>query len=170
MKQFNKDYQLGTESEIESNNMLDAIFMTELKRDADDKANFDFVNDEYRVELKTRINTWYDKDKDIIFIKNRKGKVSAINTLYFDQVKLDKARDNIKNGCTREYYVVWRLMNDDFFYWKMNWTRGTGDNIFHEYKEFYIEDQYRDRGKGYAQDTKVVNVKDCYIEHAFNEE
>ena len=55
MKQFNNDYQLGTESEIESNDMLDAIFMTELKRDADDKANFDFVNDEYRVELKTRL-------------------------------------------------------------------------------------------------------------------
>ena len=55
---------------------------------------------------------------------------------------------NVRNTDKR-YFIVWKI-SGEYFYWEIN----------HDKKEYYIEDQFRDRGKGYRQETAVVNVKE----------
>tara|TARA_R110000796_G_C14507108_1_gene429506 strand:- start:563 stop:1057 length:495 start_codon:yes stop_codon:yes gene_type:complete len=154
MTQFDKDYIVGKQSEQESLPILNQIFETDLFHDEDDFAHFDFFNNNFMVELKTRFNTWFNAETDQFFTETKTGRIIEIDTLYFDSPKLQMAYQNIKKGCKKDYYVVWRLKNNQFYYWKMNWKGESQNRI-----DFYIEGQNRDCGHGYKQPRDVVNVR-----------
>lgn len=146
---FDKDYELGKQSEIDSLNDLSKFFKTELIQDDNQFTHFDFYSKDKKtfVELKTRDNTEYDEQKEYFVHTKADGKKSFFLTLYFDAVKKHEAYRN--RNTDKRYFIVWKISNE-YFYWEIN----------HDKKEYYIEDQFADRGKGYKQNTAVVNVKE----------
>jgi hypothetical protein len=148
MTRFDKDYELGKKSEHESHADLNKIFKTELIHDSEKFAHFDFFSKDHKifVELKTRENTLYDEEKEIFIHTKEDGKKCYFDSLYFDAVKKWEAYRN--RDTDKRYFIVWKI-SGEYFYWEIN----------HGKREYYIEDQFRDRGKGYRQETPVVNVK-----------
>jgi hypothetical protein len=148
MTQFDIDYAKGKQSEEESLNDLNKIFKTNLIHDDDKFTHFDFYSEDRKtfVELKTRENTEYDEEKEIFIHTKQDGKKCYFDSLYFDAVKKWEAYRN--RDTDKRYFIVWKI-SGEYFYWEIN----------HGKREYYIEDQFRDRGKGYRQETPVVNVK-----------
>ncbi len=149
---FDKDYELGKKSEEDSLNDLSNFFNTRLIHDDDKFTHFDFFSEDEKifVELKTRENTTYNEERGYFTHITDKGKICNFDTLYFDAVKKWEAYKY--KDTDKKFYIVWKI-SGEYFYWEIN----------HDKKEYYIEDQYRDRGKGYAQNTNVVNVKEYAI-------
>lgn len=146
MPRFNKDYELGKKSEIDSLPDLNKFFDTELIHDEDKFAHFDFYSKDEKifVELKTRENTKYNGD---YFIHTKEdGKQCFFDTLYFDSPKKHVAYKN--RNTDKKYFIVWKC-SGEYFYWEIN----------HDKKDYYIEDQFRDCGHGYKQQRDVINVK-----------
>ena len=149
--QFLKDYEHGKSSEEISHPDLNKIFNTELLADEDGFASFDFFNDEYCVELKTRDDMKY-KDGEFHYT-TKKGKEMIVDTLYFDSPKIQKAWQNInKRNCKKKYFIVWKC-SGQYFYWRMNWN---GEQYKRD--DYYIEGQRADFGHGFQQERDVVNV------------
>lgn len=146
---FDLDYELGVQSEIDSQNDLSNFFKTELLRDTDNFSHFDFFSKDQKifVELKTRENTEYNEEHGYFIHTRADGKKCNFNTLFFDAVKKWEAYRN--RHTDKKYFVVWKI-SGEYFYWEIN----------HDRKEYYIEDQFADRGKGYKQNTSVINVKE----------
>jgi len=146
---FDKDYELGKQSEIDSLDDLSNFFKTELIHDDNKFTHFDFFSKDQKtfVELKTRENTTYNEEGGYFTHIKPDGKICNFCTLYFDAVKKQEAYRN--RNTDKRYFIVWKI-SGEYFYWEIN----------HDKKEYYIEDQYRDRGKGYGQETAVVNVKE----------
>tara|TARA_R110002110_G_scaffold397456_1_gene612772 strand:+ start:79 stop:576 length:498 start_codon:yes stop_codon:yes gene_type:complete len=150
-KQFLNDYAHGKTSEEISLPDLDKIFNTTLRPDEDGFASFDFFNDEYCVELKTRDDMKF-KDGEFHYT-TKKGKKMIVDTLFFDSPKIQKAWQNInKRNCKKKYFIVWKC-SGEYFYWQMNWE-GEGDNR----RDFYVEGQSTDFGHGFRQERSVINV------------
>jgi len=149
---FDTDYAKGKKSEEDSLNDLSNFFNTRLIHDDDKFTHFDFFSEDEKifVELKTRENTTYNEEGGYFTHITDKGKICNFNTLYFDAIKKWEAYKN--KDTDKKYFIVWKI-SGEYFYWEIN----------HGKKEYYIEDQYRDRGKGYAQNTAVVNVKEYAI-------
>jgi len=149
---FDTDYAKGKKSEEDSLNDLSNFFNTRLIHDDDKFTHFDFFSEDEKifVELKTRENTTYNEEGGYFTHITDKGKICNFNTLYFDAIKKWEAYKN--KDTDKKFYIVWKI-SGEYFYWEIN----------HGKKEYYIEDQYRDRGKGYAQNTNVVNVKEYAI-------
>jgi len=149
---FDTDYAKGKKSEEDSLNDLSNFFNTRLIHDDDKFTHFDFFSEDEKifVELKTRENTTYNEEGGYFTHITDKGKICNFNTLYFDAIKKWEAYKN--KDTDKKYFIVWKI-SGEYFYWEIN----------HGKKEYYIEDQYRDRGKGYAQNTNVVNVKEYAI-------
>ena len=145
---FDTDYSKGKQSEIDSLDDLSIFFKTKLIHDDDKFTHFDFFSEDEKlfVELKTRENTEYDEEKEIFIHTKQDGKKCYFDSLYFDAVKKWEAYRN--KDTDKRYFIVWKI-SGEYFYWEIN----------HGKKEYYIEDQFRDRGKGYRQETAVVNVK-----------
>ena len=149
--QFLKDYQHGKTSEEMSHVDLNKIFNTELFADQDGFASFDFFNDEYCVELKTRDDMKFI-DGEFHYTTN-KGRKMIVDSLYFDSPKMHKAYQNInKRNCEKKYFIVWKCAGQ-YFYWQMNWNGEKGNR--HDY---YIEGQEADFGHGFQQQRDVINV------------
>jgi len=149
---FDKDYELGKKSEEDSLNDLSNFFNTRLIHDDDKFTHFDFFSEDEKifVELKTRENTTYNEERGYFTHITDKGKICNFDTLYFDAVKKWEAYKY--KDTDKKFYIVWKI-SGEYFYWEIN----------HDRKEYRIEDQYRDRGKGYPQNTAVVNVKEYAI-------
>ena len=149
---FDKDYELGKKSEEDSLNDLSNFFNTGLIHDDDKFTHFDFFSEDKKlfVELKTRENTTYNEERGYFTHITDKGKICNFDTLYFDAIKKWEAYKN--KDTDKRYFIVWKI-SGEYFYWEIN----------HDRKEYRIEDQYRDRGKGYPQNTAVVNVKEYAI-------
>jgi len=146
---FDKDYEIGIQSEIDSLDDLSKFFKTELIRDTNQFSHFDYHSSDQKifVELKTRENTEYNEEFGYFIHTKPNGKQCYFDTLYFDAPKKHEAYRN--RNTDKKFYIVWKI-SGEYFYWEIN----------HDKKEYYIEDQYRDRGKGYGQETAVVNVKE----------
>ena len=149
MPRFNKDYELGKQSEIDSLNDLSKFFKTELIHDDNQFTHFDFYSKDQKtfVELKTRENTTYNEEGGYFTHIKPDGKICNFCTLYFDAVKKHEAYRN--RNTDKKFYIVWKI-SGEYFYWEIN----------HDKIEYYIEDQYADRGKGFKQNTAVVNVRE----------
>jgi len=149
---FDKDYELGKKSEEDSLNDLSNFFNTRLIHDDDKFTHFDFFSEDEKifVELKTRENTTYNEERGYFTHITDKGKICNFDTLYFDAIKKWEAYKY--KDTDKKFYIVWKI-SGEYFYWEIN----------HDRKEYRIEDQYRDRGKGYPQNTAVVNVKEYAI-------
>ena len=149
---FDKDYEIGIQSEIDSLDDLSKFFKTELIRDTNQFSHFDFFSKDQKifVELKTRENTTYNEEGGYFTHIKPDGKICNFCTLYFDAPKKHEAYRN--RNTDKKYFIVWKI-SGEYFYWEIN----------HDKKEYYIEDQYRDRGKGYGQETAVVNVKESAL-------
>ena len=144
MRQFDLDYIVGKKSEEDSHLDLNRIFKTELIHDKEQFAHFDFSDGNIFVELKTRQNTKFNGE---YFIHTKKdGSTCILNTLYFDVPKkwfAYKYKDSDK-----KFFIVWKCAGE-YFYWQIN----------HDKKDYYIENQFGDYGKGFNQEKNVVNVK-----------
>jgi len=149
MPRFQRDYELGKQSEVESLNDISIFFNTELIQSDDNFSHFDYHSPDQKifVELKTRENTTYNEEHGFFTHTRPDGKKSNFVTLYFDAIKKQEAYRN--RNTDKRYFIVWKI-SGEYFYWEIN----------HDKKEYYIEDQYADRGKGYPQETAVVNVKE----------
>jgi hypothetical protein len=148
--QFEKDYKLGKESEVQSHPDLNKIFNCNLTHDPQEYAHFDFFNDNILVELKTRPRTFF-KDGQF-YTTTRDGRTIQIDSLYFDAPKMRfgfqmNKRLKKNNEKIKDYYIVWKC-SGQYFYWKINWDK----------KDYFIEDQFRDMGHGYKQARDVINV------------
>ena len=150
---FDTDYIRGKKSEEESLNDLNKIFKTNLIHDDNNFSHFDFYSEDGKtfVELKTRDNTEYNEEHGYFIHTRPDGKKSYLLSLYFDAIKKHEAYKN--RNTDKRYFIVWKI-SGEYFYWQIN----------HEKKEYYIEDQYADRGKGYKQNTAVVNVKEYALQ------
>jgi len=149
--QFLKDYQHGKTSEEMSHVDLNKIFNTELFADEDGFASFDFFNDEYCVELKTRDDMKFI-DGEFHYTTNA-GRQMIVDSLYFDSPKMQKAYQNInKRNCKKKYFIVWKCASK-YFYWQMNWNGEKGNR-----DDYYIEGQEADFGHGFQQRRDVINV------------
>ena len=144
MTQFDLDYEIGKQSEEESHPDLNNIFKTQLTHDSEQFAHFDFFSDNIFVELKTRPNTKFNGE---YFIHTKKDDSTCIlDTLYFDVPKKWQAYKH--RNTDKKFFIVWKC-SGEYFYWQIN----------HDKKDYYIENQFRDCGHGYAQERNVVNVK-----------
>lgn len=154
MPTFNDDYKFGKQSELNCLKDLNRLFNTTLKINDDQYAHFDYYNDNIMVELKTRPNTTYENNT--IYHKTRKGFDMELDTLYFDSPKMQYAFQYNKNKNPidkKDFFIVWKC-KDKYLSWKMNWKK----------KDYYIEEQNKDFGKGYIQQRGVINVyKDSLI-------
>jgi len=146
---FDKDYELGKKSEADSLNDISIFFKTQLIQSDDNFSHFDYHSQDQKIfiELKTRENTTYNEEGGYFTHITDKGKICNFNTLYFDAIKKHEAYRN--RNTDKKFYIVWKI-SGEYFYWQIN----------HDKIEYYIEDQFRDRGKGYKQNTAVVNVKE----------
>lgn len=132
MRDINIDLKYGKKSEKQVKPILDKVF-GELTQDKDKFANFDFFNDKYHVEHKQR---------------SIKGKYVD---LFFDKVKYDKYIELKKKG--KRCFIVWSC-KDDRYVWEFCDQFDDNDEA-----QFYFKTQKNfDRGKGYLQDTEMVNV------------
>ena len=64
---------------------------------------------------------------------------------------LDKYFKNyicICDDSDKKFFIVWKCAGE-YFYWQIN----------HDKKDYYIENQFGDYGKGFNQEKNVVNVK-----------
>jgi len=150
VKQFDIDYERGKQSEVESLQDIQKIFGDDIKLDPYQYAHFDYHNDTYMVELKTRDRVKYIDGQ--FHYTTRNGREMILDSLYFDNPKRTFRLKQKKNGCKKNYWVLWKC-NGEYFGWLM---KEHGD-------EFYIEPQFRDCGHGYKQNRNVVNVKSQYI-------
>jgi len=114
---FNQNYIQGKLSEEESIDRLSILFNCELKQQEDIFSHFDFYSDNIFVELKTR--------KDIKFIDGKfYFKEKELDSLIFDSIKMQSAYQyNKKNNCIADFYIVWKIHDDRYFYWKINWDK-----------------------------------------------
>jgi len=132
------------------NNILELIDTAEAQSI---KQSNDYYNDDIMVELKTRPNNTYENNT--IYHKTRNGFDMELDTLYFDSPKMQYAfQYNKKNPFNnKDFFIVWKC-KDKYLCWKMNWKK----------KDYYIEEQNKDFGKGYIQQRGVINVyKDSLI-------
>ena len=147
MAKFQRQYSIGKQSEHASHSDLNKIFKTNLIHDKDKFAHYDFFSKDEKifVELKTRPNTKFNGE---YFIHTKEDDTECIfNSLYFDCPKKWVAYRN--RNTDKRFFIVWKCSNE-YFYWEIN----------HDKKDYYIEDQFRDCGMGYAQERNVVNVKE----------
>jgi len=114
---FKQNYIEGKLSEEESIDKLSILFNCQLKQQEDIFSHFDFYSDNIFVELKTR--------KDIKYIDGKfYFKEKELDSLIFDSVKMQSAYQyNKRNNCNKHFYIVWKIHNDRYFYWKINWSK-----------------------------------------------
>ena len=145
MTQFDIDYEWGKESEISTKPFLEKLFKKRLTQCENVFSNFDYYGDNIYVELKTR-NIEHRDGK--FYYTNRKGYESIIDTLYFDEPKLNFAKKNKTKD--NEFYIVWKCVNCLAIY-KINLE--DPDEV-----EYYIKPDFNDYGHGYRQHRNIVNV------------
>ena len=154
MPRFNDDYKFGKQSELNSLKDLNRLFNTTLEINEDQYGHFDYYNDNIMVELKTRPNTTYENDT--LYHTTRNGFNMELDTLYFDSPKMQYAfqyNKKLNPIDKKDFFIVWKC-KDKYLSWKMNWKK----------KDYYIEEQNKDFGKGYIQQRGVINVyKDSLI-------
>jgi len=155
MTQFDKDYEMGKQSEKDSLKDLETIFGCKLTHDPEVFAHFDYFNDDILVELKTRPNTeWIDGQMKHT---TKTGKVLYIDTLYFDAPKMRFAfqqnkKLRLQGKPEKKHFIVWKC-SGTYFYWQINWKGEQGNR-----EDYYVEEQDRDFGHGYNQVRDVINV------------
>jgi len=155
MTQFDIDYKKGKESEIKSLPDLQAVFGNDLILDPEMFAHFDYHNDKYMAELKTRDDIVF-KDGEFHYT-TRKGKQMILDSIYFDAPKMRFGFQHNKwrrknNEKEKRFFLIWKC-NQEYFYWELNWDK----------VEYFTEEQNRDFGHGYKQTRDVINVKVEYI-------
>lgn len=115
---FNQNYIEGKLSEENSIDTLSKLFNCNLKQPDDIFSHFDFYDDNIFVELKTRKDIKYNNGK--FYFKEKE-----LDSLIFDAVKMRSAYQyNKRNKCNADFYIVWKIHNDKYFYWKINWLKG----------------------------------------------
>lgn len=147
VQNFQEDYEHGKQSEELSYPDLIKLFKREhLKHDPNCFAHFDYFDDEYMIELKTRDDVKVINGE--FHYKTRAGRNIILDTLYFDAPKMRFAfQHNKRLKKKKHFFLVWKC-NQEYYYWKLNWDK----------KDYYVEDQERDWGKGF-QKRDVINVK-----------
>jgi len=105
MTQFDIDYEWGKESEINTKPYLEKLFKKQLTQCENVFSNFDYYGENIYVELKTR-NIEHRDGK--FYYTNRKGYESIIDTLYFDEPKLNFAKKNKTKD--NEFYIVGNVL------------------------------------------------------------
>ncbi len=139
---FQRNYLEGKKSETESIDQLSILFDKPLKQSEDIFSHFDYYDDNIFVELKTRKNIKYIDDK---FYFNDK----QLDTLIFDAVKIRSAfQYNKRNKTNKEFYMVWKIQDDRYFYWKLNWNK----------KDYYLNQVSADFGHATEQTRDIVYV------------
>lgn len=117
---FIENYLEGKQSEENSIDDLSRLFKCELKQQDDVFSHFDFYADNIFVELKTRKDIKYNNYTNQFSFKD-----TLIDSLIFDAVKMRSAYQyNKRNKCNADFYIVWKIHNDRYFYWKINWEKG----------------------------------------------
>jgi len=100
----------------------------------------------------------FDMNNGLIFVEHKKRPDLYFNkmyydSLYFDKVKYTKYLELSKKNPEAEFYIIWTC-EDGRFYWKFQPQFNDKDEA-----QFYETIQYhQDRGKGYPQDTPMINV------------
>ena len=146
---FQENYDKGKSSEEKYLPHLEDIFNCKLNHDGNQFASFDFYNDDIMVELK-------DRDTSLSLTeKNGQEALEHINgryyyTLWFDYPKM---RYFLKHRKERKFYLVWRLKDDVYVVWRVN-----RHSVKNGIRQWYVESQYKDHGKGYDQNRDIVNV------------
>ena len=135
MPTINQDLKFGLQAEKTTKSILEELF-GKLTKTSNKYDNFDFTNDKFYIELKTRRNTVFNQ----------------YPTLLFDEVKYDKYKLLKKQNPKLQFFVVWNL-RDGLFMWEMN------DNT----NEFYVDGAYQVNRGTHIQTTRTVNVKNEFI-------
>jgi hypothetical protein len=135
-----RDLKIGKRQENNIHSILEDKFNMELiNTDKFNKyCNFDFVS----------------KDKKIWIEHKYRGRYkSNLNTYFCDLVKYKKFKTMKEKNKDIRCFVVW-TWSDCRKIWEMTDTE-TDEN---DENYFYIENQFRDRGRGFCQHTEVMNV------------
>tara|TARA_S200002703_G_scaffold20402_1_gene16647 strand:- start:1630 stop:2118 length:489 start_codon:yes stop_codon:yes gene_type:complete len=150
-----KDLKIGKIAEKNIHSILEDKFnMKLINTDKFNKyCNFDFVS----------------KDKKIWIEHKYRGRYkSNLNTYFCDLVKYKKFKTMKEKNKDIRCFIVW-TWSDCRKIWEMTDTE-TDEN---DENYFYIENQFRDRGRGFAVHTEVMNVfndKTCRLdEFEFNQ-
>ena len=134
------DLKFGLNSEDTSKKYLEEKFG---KLEKTDKYNkFDFVNDKYKIELKTR-----------------KCNFGQYPDLQFELGKIEEGKKYLLENPDNEVYFIWRCINEGwgkeaFYYWK--------------YKEDeYFEGEGGRFDRGYGEWKTLAKIKNQYIKPLF---
>ena len=135
-----RDLEIGKKAEKKIHPQLEELFGQKLiSTDSFNQfCNFDFVSE-------TR-DIWIEH-------KNRTNYSSNLNTYFFDEVKLIKFKKLKKENPKVRAFVVWSFKNE-----RKIWEITDSDEMANGDLYYYIENQYRDRGRGIKVHTDVVNV------------
>jgi hypothetical protein len=131
-----KDIKFGKKHEKLVHPLLEKTF-GKLKFDSQ-FANFDFFNDDYYVEHKQR---------DLNLNK------SILDSLFFDKVKYDKYIELKNHKPHLRFFIIWSCKDHRYIWEFQDQVKDDGECSFYEsiQKDF-------DRGRGYLQTTKMINV------------
>ena len=113
MTKFDRDYEMGKNSELESHQDLESIFKCKLIHDPETFAHFDFQGDDIYVELKTRPCLSYENNK-FYYTNEKTGNKREIDSLYFDTPK--KWFAWARRDSNSKFYIVWKI-SGKYFYW-----------------------------------------------------
>lgn len=131
---LNRDLKIGKKQEKNIHSILQDVFNIELiNTDNFNKFhNFDFVSKDNKI--------WVEH-------KYRGRYTSQLPTYFCDLVKYNKYKKMKEKDKDTRCFVVWTFSNC-----RKIWEMGVDND------DFFIEHQFRDRGKGYNQHTEVMNV------------
>ena len=138
MRDIKDDLKFGKNAEKEVKPILEDVFGK--LNETDSFNNFDFSNDNYYVEHKQR---------NIPF--------GQYDSLYFDKVKYNRYIELKKENAQLRCFIVWSCLNGRYV-WEFKDQFNGNDACFYTYTQ-----KNQDRGKGYLQNTEMVNVFNEYI-------
>jgi len=128
------DLKFGLQGEQTIKPVLETLFGT-LHKTENKYDNFDFYNEKYRIELKTR---------NIVF--------GQYDSLIFDECKYDKFIELTDKNPKLQFFVVWNL-RDGLFMWKMN----------RDENQHYIKSNFQVNRGSHIQTTRTMCIKNEFI-------
>ena len=141
MRDIKKDVIYGKKHENKIKPTIDKIF-GELTLSEDQFANFDFYNNDYYVEHKKR---------SIVSDK--------YESLYFDKVKYDKYLELKEENPKLRFFIIWTCFDGSHIWEFQPQVKPCGECCYYETTQ-----RNQDRGKGYLQNTRMINVWNCEIQ------
>jgi len=145
MRNIKTQHKMGKAQELltlEFINSKKTIF-GKLKEDEDQFANLDFIS----LDEKFHVEHKYRPDIDL--------KNCRYDSLYFDYVKYRRYKELKKEDPEKRFFIIWNCSGTRVI-WEFKdygWENKDGECEFYYSKQFN-----QDRGKGYAQDTTMINV------------